>query len=207
MSTLTAANPNCPPVEALKDWQLAALTLGLASEKICEKIAGYEAADLVDPKKMAPALGSKKAQRLEAALELSRRALNRGVGIAPVISCPVEAAAQLADLRALDREHFVCLYLNARNQVIHRETVSIGSLSASIVHPREVFRPVFEGGRGVAALVLAHNHPSGDPSPSKDDLELTRRLTKAGQILGIEVLDHLIITQGEYLSLKEKELM
>lgn len=99
----------------------------------------------------------------------------------------------------------MCLYLNARNQVIHRETVSIGSLSASIVHPREVFQAAVS--HSAAGVILAHNHPSGDVSPSQEDLELTRRLVQAGQIMGIEVLDHLIIGTEEFFSLKEQGLM
>jgi len=89
--------------------------------------------------------------------------------------------------------------------VLHQEVISIGSLSASIVHPHEVFRVALQ--HAVASLILAHNHPSGHVSPSKDDLELTRRPVKAGQLMGIEVLDHLIIGAEEFVSLKERGLM
>ena len=103
-----------------------------------------------------------------------------------------------------DREVFVAVLIDTRNQVLGINTVSIGSLSSSIVHPREVFKAAIL--MGAANIILAHNHPSGDPSPSKEDIEITRRLTKAGEILGIEVLDHLILTDTGFLSLKKEGL-
>jgi len=150
-------------------------------------------------------LTRKQASRLVVAFELGRRGLQQGLGLLPTISCPAEAVPLLAEIKDQRKEYFLCLYLNARNQVVHKEVISIGSLSASIVHPREVFQVAVC--RSAASLILAHNHPSGDVSPSQDDLELTRRLTKAGQIMGIEVLDHLIIGPTEFLSLKERGLM
>ena len=150
-------------------------------------------------------LTPRRASRLAAAFELGRRGLQQGLGLLPMISCPAEAVPLLTEIKDQRKEHFLCLYLNARNQVVHKEVISIGSLSASIVHPREVFRVALH--HAVASIILAHNHPSGDVSPSKDDLELTRRLVKAGQLMGIEVLDHLIIGADEFLSLKEKGLM
>ena len=102
-------------------------------------------------------------------------------------------------------EHFHVYHLNSRNRVTSYQKVSMGSLNGSLVHPREVFRQaVIEG---AAAIVIAHNHPSGDPAPSREDLELTYRLWDAGKILGIELLDHIIVTpEGRWLSMKEKEL-
>ena len=126
---------------------------------------------------------------------------------APTIGFPSEVVPLLADIRDQQKEHFVCFYLNARLQVVHKEVISIGSLSATIVHPREVFGCALRQSQGVASIILAHNHPSGDVSPSKDDVELTGRMVKAGQIMGIEVLDHLIIGATGFLSLKEKGLM
>lgn len=131
----------------------------------------------------------------------------------PELPFPKPRISEPDDVRALlqrqlayqDREIFVIVVLDARNQVIGVNTVSIGSVSASIVHPRETFRPAIL--MGASSLVLAHCHPSGDPSPSKDDIELTRRLVKGGEILGIEVLDHIIIADSSFLSLKEKGLM
>ena len=115
-------------------------------------------------------------------------------------------------LRALldgkDREHFVAVALNVRNQVIGTHIVSIGSLAASIVHPREIFAFAIE--RRAFSLILVHNHPSGDCTPSRDDVGLTRRLVQAGQIMGIEILDHIIVSDwgdGDFLSMKERGLL
>ena len=100
-----------------------------------------------------------------------------------------------------DREIFACVILDARNQVLGINTVSLGTLNASLVHCREVFRPAIL--MGAASIIVAHNHPTGDPTPSRQDLELTRRLRDAGEIIGIEMLDHLIIAADKFLSLKE----
>jgi DNA repair protein RadC len=109
------------------------------------------------------------------------------------------------DLSNIDREYFLCLMLNTKNKVIGLNTVSIGSLSASIVHPREVFKPAIIA--GAASIILIHNHPSGDPSPSQEDLEVTRRLHDAGNLLGINVRDHLVIGDNCFFSFKEKGLL
>jgi DNA repair protein RadC len=93
------------------------------------------------------------------------------------------------------------LFLNTKNQVIGRQTLSIGSLNASIVHPREVFKAAIR--RSSASIVCAHNHPSGDPTPSPEDIQLTKRLGEAGQLIGIELLDHLVIGDSRFISLKE----
>jgi len=99
------------------------------------------------------------------------------------------------------KEFFIAILLSARNTVIGVETVSIGSLNASIVHPREVYQPAVA--RSAASLILAHNHPSGNPEPSDDDLALTRRLVQVGELLGIPVLDHLIVVGSGFQSLKQ----
>ena len=103
-------------------------------------------------------------------------------------------------MQGLDREHFVVLLLDIKNKVIGINTVSIGNLDSSIAHPREVFKPAILSNAG--SILLAHNHPSGDPTPSREDIEITHRLVNAGNILGINVLDHIIIGDG-YRSLKE----
>ena len=109
------------------------------------------------------------------------------------------------DLRFLDREHFMILLLDTKNQVISRETISIGSLSASIVHPREVYNIAIR--RSAASILLMHNHPSGNPEPSQEDLAITERLVEAGKIVGIKVLDHIVFGDGIYYSLKEHQLI
>ncbi|MCG2698368.1 hypothetical protein L6307_04780, partial [Candidatus Parcubacteria bacterium] len=94
------------------------------------------------------------------------------------------------------KEHFVVLYLNARNQLVHKETISIGTLNASLVHPREVFKPAIDC--LASNIILAHNHPSGDVEASEEDIELTRRIKRAGDIIGIEVIQHIIISNNNY---------
>jgi DNA repair protein RadC len=106
-------------------------------------------------------------------------------------------------LRSEQREHFIVLLLNARHEVTGRETVSVGSLNASIVHPREVFRPAVLA--SAAAVLLIHNHPSGDPEPSEEDLAITKRLVQAGEILGVSVLDHVILASRGVVSLRARQ--
>ena len=109
------------------------------------------------------------------------------------------------DMAKLDREHFVVLHLDGKNRIIARETVSIGSLNQTIVHPREVFKAAVHNGS--AAIICVHNHPTGDPTPSNDDIAITRRLREAGEIIGIKILDHIVIGQGNYLSFIEAGYM
>lgn len=122
-----------------------------------------------------------------------------------IISSPADVAEIASDyLETADREHFIVLMLNTKNRVIGINTVSIGSLNASIVHPRECFKAAII--HNAHSIILVHNHPSGDPTPSREDIDITRRLAEAGKILGIEVLDHVIIGDGSgrYASLKEQ---
>jgi len=122
----------------------------------------------------------------------------------PQMKMPADAARVFAQyLGDSDREVFVIALLTVRHRILGVHTVSVGSLSSSLVHPREVFKPAILSGS--AALVLAHNHPSGDPDPSAEDIALTRRLASAGTLLGIEVLDHLVIGEaGRFVSLRER---
>ena len=108
-------------------------------------------------------------------------------------------------LRREQREHFIVLLLNARHEVIGRETISIGSLNASIVHPREVFKPAVLA--SAASVVLVHNHPSGDPEPSEEDVSISKRLAQAGELLGIGVLDHVIVASRGVVSLRSRQLL
>jgi len=148
-------------------------------------------------------IGVAKACQIKAAVELGRRLSAASGGNKIQISSPRDAANILMDeMRYLDREHFRVINLNTKNHLLAVEEVSIGSLSASIVHPREVFKAAIR--HSAAGIILAHNHPSGDPAPSGEDIDVTARLVKAGELLGIEVLDHLIFGQGEFVSLKER---
>ena len=150
-------------------------------------------------------IDSAKATTLLAAFELAKRALEVNDTNLPIISNTKDAAAQLTDIRDLKKEHFVVLYLNARNQLVHKETVSVGTLNANLVHPRDVFEPALK--YSAASVMVAHNHPSGDPKPSEDDLEITKRLTDAGKMMGVEVLDHVIVAKNSHFSFKEEKLL
>ncbi|WP_212973169.1 DNA repair protein RadC [Bacillus sp. J14TS2] len=151
-------------------------------------------------------IGQAKAVQLVAAVELGRRISNLTYDDRYVIKSPEDGANYVMnDMRFLTQEHFVVLYLNTKNQVVHRQTIFIGSLNASIVHPREVFKEAFR--RAAATVICFHNHPSGDPTPSREDIEVTRRLAECGKMLGIEVLDHVIIGDKKYVSMKEKGYM
>ena len=148
-------------------------------------------------------LGPAKACEIVACFELGKRLLKDKK--AEIYLKPKEIWEELKDLRDHKKEHFVIFYLDSRNQEIKREIISVGSLNANLVHPREVFEPAV---RHLAAqIILAHNHPSGDPEPSEDDLEITKRLTESGKILGIEVIDHIIITKTGFISFKDKNLI
>lgn len=193
--------------ESMRDNELLSLFLDVPLERVTMLLKNRTVNELLHSQynELKPVLGRAKAYRLVAAFELSRRVLDKGLGTAPVIANPAGTLPFLNEIRQAQKEHFVCLYLNARNQVLQNEIVSIGSLSASIVHPREVFRIGIE--HCAASVILAHNHPSGDTSPSRDDIELTQRLVKAGQVMGIEILDHIIVGRNDFLSMKERGLM
>jgi len=148
-------------------------------------------------------IGPAKACEILACFELGRRLLKGK--ISSLFLKPEDVWKELKDIRELKKEHFVIFYLDSRNQEIKREIISVGSLNASLVHPREVFEPAVKN--LAAQVILAHNHPSGNPEPSRDDLEINRRLVEAGKILGIEVIDHIIVTVTGYLSFKEKNLI
>ncbi|WP_325167419.1 RadC family protein [Lederbergia citri] len=151
-------------------------------------------------------IGQAKAVQIAAAVELGRRISNLSYDERYVIRSPEDGANYVMnDMRFLTQEHFVALYLNTKNQVIHRQTIFIGSLNASIVHPREVFKEAIR--RSAASIICLHNHPSGDPSPSREDIEVTKRLVECGKMVGIELLDHLIIGDKKYVSMKEKGYM
>ncbi|MET3196277.1 DNA repair protein RadC [Bacillus sp. OAE603] len=148
-------------------------------------------------------IGEAKATQLLAAFELGKRINRLQFEERFVIKSPDDCAKFMMDeMRFLEQEHFICLYLNTKNQIIARETIFKGSLNASIVHPREVFKEAFR--RSASSIICLHNHPSGDPTPSREDIEVTKRLVECGKIIGIELLDHIIIGEHKYISLKEK---
>jgi DNA repair protein RadC len=151
-------------------------------------------------------IGPDKAVTIKAALELGCRLATMPREVAGAITNPRQAADLfMEELRYKKKEYFKILLLNTKNHVISREEISVGSLSASIVHPREIFNMPLR--KSAASVILVHNHPSGDPSPSQEDLEVTRRLVDAGNILGISVRDHIIIGDGCFFSFREKGLL
>ncbi|NLM44474.1 MAG: DNA repair protein RadC [Clostridiales bacterium] len=150
-------------------------------------------------------IGLAKATQLMAAAELGRRISQYKADDDIYIRCPKDAAELLMeDMRYLNKEHMKVILLNIKCKVISIEEISVGSLSSSLAHPREIFIPAIK--KSSAAIIMAHNHPSGDPHPSKDDVDLTKRIYEAGKILGIELYDHIIIGNGDFVSLKEKNL-
>ncbi len=148
-------------------------------------------------------IGPRKAATIVCALELGRRVATESGKQKLCVRSP-ESLADLfmEDMRYAHKEYFKVLMLNVKLEIIGLETVSVGELSGAPVHPRESFEPAIR--KGAAAVCFAHNHPSGDPTPSDDDLKITRRLMECGDLLGIRVLDHIIIGDGVYSSLKEE---
>ena len=150
-------------------------------------------------------LGTAKASQLKAAIELGRRLTLEAPDERPTISSPADAAALVQyEMQALEKEHLRAILLDTRNHVIEIVEIYRGSLNASMVRVGEVFTPAVR--RNAASILVVHNHPSGDPTPSQEDIALTRQLVQAGKLLNIAVLDHLVIGFGQFVSLKERGL-
>ncbi|MFA6423911.1 MAG: DNA repair protein RadC [Candidatus Magasanikbacteria bacterium] len=148
-------------------------------------------------------LGPAKACLLVACFELGRRFLKDKKH--NLILSPKDVWENLKDIRDHKKEHFVVFYLDTRNQEIKREIISVGTLNANLIHPREVFEPAIM--HSAAQLIVAHNHPSGNPEPSEEDLAITKRLAEAGKILGIDLLDHIIIAKESFISLNDRGIL
>jgi DNA repair protein RadC len=148
-------------------------------------------------------VGQRPARRLASAFELGRRVERERLGQRPDLSSPELAAALLEpDLRGLDRETFRLVLVDGRHRLIDNRCVAIGTLTTSLVHPREVFGPALRA--SAAAVIVAHNHPSGDPEPSDEDRDVTLRLVEAGRLLGVPLLDHLVLGAGRFVSLRRR---
>jgi DNA repair protein RadC len=151
-------------------------------------------------------VGMAGAARLAAAFELGRRAYDRDAdGERPRLQRPRQVFRQVRHLGRAKKEHLVGLYLDAQNGLLHQETVSIGSLNTTRTHPREILYPAIA--HLALGFILVHNHPSGNPDPSPEDLEFTRAVQRAGELMGIELYDHLIVAGASYTSLRERGLM
>lgn len=148
-------------------------------------------------------IGLSKALLIMAVVEITHRLYQ--VQSTPHIDSAADILKIISYIKNKKREHFIAIYLDARNQLIKTYTVSIGSIDASIAHPREVFEPAIRC--HASSIIVAHNHPSGDPQPSHADLLITKRLQQAGNLLGIELIDHIIIAQKKHVSLRESNIL
>ena len=197
--------------EALADAELLALQLGsgtrgrsaadLAREMLATygSLAGVAAREAVELARV-PGVGPAKAARLAAAFELGRRLRARTPGVRVVLSAPADVYAAFGPLMEdLPREVFRVALLDAQNGLLRDRVISQGTLSASLVHPREVFKPAIL--ESAASVILLHNHPSGDPTPSREDVRLTRQLVECARLLELRVHDHVVIGRGRYVSL------
>jgi len=203
--------------EALSAQEILAVILGrgtkgesvmMTSQKLLSRfgnlkgVANASVEELIQTTGIGPA----KATQIKAALELSRRLeADASEKPRPILKSPEDVSAQVkSQLKGKKKEHFLVLCLDTRNRLIDRKLVSMGSLDTSVVHPREVFKEAISS--CAASVIFAHNHPSGDPEPSKEDVDLTKRLARAGEILGIDVLDHIIVCDEGFVSLKARNL-
>ncbi len=203
-------------VKALSNAELLAILLRTGTKnmpvnRLAEQLlAKYELSGLgsISPQELSKTagIGLVKAVTVIAGIELGCRLSQKDPGERPVIRSPRDAAdLMMAELRYQTKEHFMALLLSTKNHVISRASISVGSLNASIVHPRELFREAIS--YSAAAVILVHNHPSGDPTPSQEDITLTKQMVEAGILLNIAVLDHVIIGDGKYVSFKEKGII
>ena len=204
-------------VEALSAQEILALILGrgiagesvmITAQRLLSQFGNLKgiASASVEELSQVKGIGIAKASQLKAAFELTNRLEDYSEsGNKPLVKTPDDVVGVVRSrLRGKKKEHFLALLLDTRSQLIKVSEISIGSLDTSIVHPREVFKEAISA--SAASVVFAHNHPSGDPEASEDDIELTKRLAKAGEIVGIDVLDHIIIGDKKYLSLKREGL-
>lgn len=165
------------------------------------KIKEASLEELIEEKGIGPA----KAVTIKAAIEIGRR-MSQDIQQKGTIKSPDDVKnIVMEEMRYFDREHFRVIYLDRKGGMMEMQDISIGGLHSSIVHPREVFKVAVK--KSAASIILVHNHPSGDPTPSAEDIEVTRRLIEAGNIMGITVLDHIIIGDNSYCSLKTKGLI
>ncbi|MBN2373343.1 DNA repair protein RadC [bacterium] len=202
--------------EALNDIELLAILIRSGttkegvlqlSERLLAEYGGLHSLFQSDISRLqkVPGIGQAKACMLAACFELSKRLSGRQHTIKPTISSP-KAVAEIfmPQMRYLKQEELKAAYLDIKNRLLSQRTISIGTLDSSIVHPRDIFRHAVD--LPCAAVILIHNHPTGDPEPSKEDIQVTTRIIKAGEIMGIPLLDHIIIGDGRYISLKEKNM-
>jgi DNA repair protein RadC len=198
-------------VDKLADHELLAILLGSGikglnvielSKKILKLInkVGINKITLEDLLKV-KGLGKAKASQIVSVIELT----NRFNEDKPEILIPKKVWELCSDIRESKKEHFVAFYINTQNRLIEKQIISIGTLNSSLVHPREVFEPAVK--LSAASVIVAHNHPSEELNPSAEDREVTKRLKEAGKIVGIDLIDHIIVTKKGHLSFQQKNLL
>ncbi len=201
--------------EALSDSELLAIMLRMGVKNVSatelakqllkqyESLKGVAGASLEELCEI-DGIGLAKAAQIQAAFEIGKRFSRISDTDGVLIRCSQDVRDLLwHEMRMHDQEHFKIVLVNSKNRVIKVETVTVGILDSSIIHPREVFKSAVKA--NAASVILAHNHPSGDPAPSPDDVDTTKRLTDAGKLMGIEVLDHVIIGEKSYYSFKDHD--
>jgi DNA repair protein RadC len=200
-----------PDFSTLTTKELLAITLreSCTSEVVDELCQHFSLKDLteatVSEVSALKGMGKKKTAMLLASIELAKRLSIPASNVITIRSPQDVANLLMNEMRYLDREHFRILLLNTKNVVLKNCLVSIGSVNSSLVHPREVFKSAIKN--SASAVILCHNHPSGEPTPSSEDIKITAKLVESGKLLGIEVLDHVILGNGVFVSLKDKGML
>ncbi|MBA3724640.1 MAG: DNA repair protein RadC [Candidatus Levybacteria bacterium] len=198
----------------LSDGELLAILLGsgsvkqnvlklsekLLSEYPLKKLANAKASQLI----AFAGIGKSKASRILAALELGERVYSPEMLGKVLVRSTEDAVDQLKEFSQKKQEHLVVLYLNARHELLQKETIGIGSLNSMVITPKEIYGPALQ--LPCASIIIAHNHPSGDPDPSDDDIKFTQRVHEAGEVLGIRLVDHIVITKASYFSFRENKI-
>ncbi len=203
--------------EALSDAQLLAILLrtGSSDRGVMDLAIGFldtfknlrniDSASVADLSSI-KGVGTAKIAQIKAAFKLGKRLMAESHEGAPIFNSSVKVHAYLAPrFKNIKKKLFICLLLDAKNRLIRDVRISEGTLTNSLIHPREAFKEAIR--ESAASVIFAHNHPSGDPTPSHDDIAVTERLKKAGEVIGIAALDHIIIGDGSYVSLKEKGIL
>ena len=202
-------NLNQPILSKMADQEL--LEIFLPKRTVCELVAEYGSVQdallntCAEELTRFRSIGPVKARQLQYVCELAKRLYKVQAKLPPAIRSPQDMFDRMADMQCLPVEQFRVAYLNTKNGIIAEEIISQGTINAAVVGPREVFRRAVR--LNAAAVILAHNHPSGEPSPSSEDIALTKKLAEAGKVMDIAVLDHIIVGKGQYVSFKEKGLL